>query len=660
MKKAVFAVGLVGALGTFVAGCGSDRSSSGRGVTTAPVASNTPAVPASQRFEVVIENLSGETFLPTPFAPAAWAVHQSGVDPFVVGAPASAGLEALAEDGGPTAWVAELASTPGVTQQAEVGATPPGQVTRFEFSAEPGRDERLSLASMLVQSNDAFVSGSLELFDAQGNPVTQQLALTLYDAGTEVNEVPGAGAYQPARQPAPNMGPAEGTVHLANHAVRAFPPAGQLVQVDVRLDAGDLVFTLTNTGEATGVRTPLAPVFWASHTAAWRAFEPGQPAPANGLTTLAEDGSPADLVTFAASEAAIGAFGAAAVTLERPTAPPGPAMPGERFEVRLTPDAAFPRLTLLAMIVESNDAFVSLGAEGLELFDATGALRPASELEAEARRSLALWDAGSEANQVPGAGAFQPARQPGPNTGPADADPTVRLYADGTNDLAGPQAGGVIDVTVSAGPAAGELTLTLTNTSGGKILAPAALILHEAGVRAFEPGQRASAGLERLAEDGNPSDWVAELAARPGVGSASVANTPVGAAAPGPLRPGSRYQAVLTPAAGARFLSLASMIVPTNDSFVATQPGGVELLTAGGTLRAPALIEAELRQALRAWDAGSEANQVGAAGPDQAPRQAAPNTGGDEGTGLVRPFADPVWSYPPTDRLIRITVRPLP
>ena len=32
------------------------------------------------------------------------------------------------------------------------------------------------------------------------------------------------------------------------------------------------------------------------------------------------------------------------------------------------------------------------------------------------------------------------------------------------------------------------------------------------------------------------------------------------------------------------------------------------------------------------WDAGTEKNEVPGVGPNQAPRQAAPNTGGNDGT----------------------------
>lgn len=649
------------ALGLTTAGCG-DRSRNRSATTAAPTTSGTTGAPQSQRFEVVIENLSGETYLPTPFAPAGWATHSDQVRAFTEGGPASAGLEQLAEDGDPSAWIAELAATPGFSQQGNAGATPPGQTTRFEFTAEPGRDAQLSLASMLVQSNDAFVSSApIELFDAQGAPLpAQQVTLALFDAGTEVNELPGAGMYQPPRQPAPNSGPAEGTIRRANHALRALPPGGQLGRVEVRLDGAELVFTLTNTAEVAGFATPLAPLFFATHTDAWQAFTAGQPVPQNGLETLAEDGSPAQLVTFVQGVAAVGQSGAVDVTLDRPSDPPGPLFPGERYEVRVTPDAAFPNFTLACMVGQSNDVFLGFGGAGLALFDAAGALRDVAELEAEAQRSLQAWDTGTEANEVPGAGAFQPARQPAANTGPADPDDTVRVYADGGNDLAGARAGGVLDVTVAAGPAAGELTLTISNTSTHKVLSPFSVILHDQGVATFQPGAAASPGLAQLAEDGDGSLWVSELAQQAGVATATVVNTPVGAAAPGPLRAGDSYQVVITPAAGARYLSLGSMIVPTNDTFAATEVGGVELMTAGGTLRAPALIATELRQALVAWDAGSEANQVGAAGPDQPPRQAAPNTGGDEGDGQVRAFADAVVRYPATDRLLRITVRPLP
>jgi hypothetical protein len=67
---------------------------------------------------------------------------------------------------------------------------------------------------MFVQSNDLFFApraGSIALFDSGGRAihgnVTSQVAP--YDAGTEVNQPPGAGPDQAPRQPKPDTGMAE-------------------------------------------------------------------------------------------------------------------------------------------------------------------------------------------------------------------------------------------------------------------------------------------------------------------------------------------------------------------------------------------------------------------------------------------------------------------
>ncbi|MEM7348818.1 MAG: spondin domain-containing protein, partial [Chloroflexota bacterium] len=54
------------------------------------------------------------------------------------------------------------------------------------------------------------------------------------------------------------------------------------------------------------------------------------------------------------------------------------------------------------------------------------------------------------------------------------------------------------------------------------------------------------------------------------------------------------------------------------------------------------------------WDAGTEANQAPGFGTDQAPRQAGPNTGADEG-GVVQIVADG-YNYPATGSTIRVTI----
>lgn len=148
----------------------------------------------------------------SPLAPGAWAVHSSGVSPiFMSGAPdMGEGLESLAEDGDPSALSSALASKSGVsasgvfnTPTASSGPGPllPGASYEFTFTAEEG--DYLSFATMLVHTNDLFYSPSemgIALFNgttALSGDITS--SIMLYDAGTEVNEIPGVGLHQPAR-----------------------------------------------------------------------------------------------------------------------------------------------------------------------------------------------------------------------------------------------------------------------------------------------------------------------------------------------------------------------------------------------------------------------------------------------------------------------------
>ena len=98
------------------------------------------------------------------------------------------------------------------------------------------------------------------------------------------------------------------------------------------------------------------------------------------------------------------------------------------------------------------------------------------------------------------------------------------------------------------------------------------------------------------------------------------------------------------------------MLAPSNDTFMALDPGGVALLDASGNVRSNSDIAADIAAHLFAWDAGTEENQSGAAGPDQAGHQSAPNTGASEGNGTVRMENDPVWPFPVPDSLVKVTI----
>jgi hypothetical protein len=607
---------------------------------------------------VTIENTSDETFLSTPLAPGVYVVHDDRADLFTTGqADRGEGLEALAEDGDPSGLAAHLGVAAGVRVSGTLPAIPPGASETFTVVAEG--DARLSLANMLVASNDRFLAfdpAGLALFE-NGAPVEGDVtnALRLWDAGTEADELAGAGAFQPMHQPGPDTGPGEGVIRRAQHATRAVPPAQRLVAVRVTESGGAYTVELENASASAGFVTPLAPVFHAVHDASYATFTAGQPVLPNGLETLAEDGSPAGLVSWASAQPGVLAAGGQALTAERPTASPGPAAPGERFRFTARPDAAHPRLSLAAMLVETNDLFVGTAPEGVALLDGAGQPRSAADVEADLRASLALWDAGTEVNQTPGAGADQPIRQAGPNTGAADPDPTVRPYVDLAADLAEPFTSGFARVEVLA-LGAGRFEITVRNTSSGAFqgfLTPVAWAVHDFVTRQHEVGMPASPALEALAEDGDASGFAAAMAALPGTRAAGVQALAVGASAPGPIGPGESYQFTVEATTNMHHLSLATMVVPSNDTYLALDR--VPLLDGAGQPRLPAAINGDLARVLGAFDAGTEANQIGAAGPDQAPRQAGPNTGAAEGDGTVRPVT-PADTPAVTD-MVRVTLR---
>ena len=80
-----------------------------------------------------------------------------------------------------------------------VGASAPGPILsggayEFDFSAAPGY--KLSLATMIVQSNDLFYGpgeAGIDIFDGSGNPITGDVTaqIVLWDSGTEANEISG-------------------------------------------------------------------------------------------------------------------------------------------------------------------------------------------------------------------------------------------------------------------------------------------------------------------------------------------------------------------------------------------------------------------------------------------------------------------------------------
>jgi hypothetical protein len=222
---------------------------------------------------VRIENVAPADFYPADtstdgavwITPGAYAVHEDGNPIYDLGDPASIGLEALAEAGPPTGFegedglVDELDASMAVHRSGayapadtvadpndptgEVpGAPPVAPGGAFEFETEVAPGQRLSFASMVVPSNDAFVStgeAGIALWPADGNPIDGDVtdAVGLFDAGTEPNAAaPGVGPDQAPAQDSPDQGADEGGVVRRLSAVddgHEYPAVEDVVQVTV-------------------------------------------------------------------------------------------------------------------------------------------------------------------------------------------------------------------------------------------------------------------------------------------------------------------------------------------------------------------------------------------------------------------------------------------
>ena len=120
------------------------------------------------------------------FSPPIFATHAAGIKLYAVGQPANAALVALAE-GGDVSGLAALTVAAGANSTVGEGMVLPGASVTVMLTAD-ATHSALSLATMLVSTNDAFIGTTdLALFDEAGMPISTTLELRSYDAGSEQN-----------------------------------------------------------------------------------------------------------------------------------------------------------------------------------------------------------------------------------------------------------------------------------------------------------------------------------------------------------------------------------------------------------------------------------------------------------------------------------------
>lgn len=143
----------------------------------------------TRTYEIAVTNLTRGQVLSPPFV----VEHTAAMTPlWRLGAPASDGLAAIAEDADVSILTAALADAEGVVSISNApGPIPPGMTGTITIEVR-GKRNLVSLAAMLVQTNDAFTGAqALELPRSKGASRAVVTTAPAYDAGSETNNEDG-------------------------------------------------------------------------------------------------------------------------------------------------------------------------------------------------------------------------------------------------------------------------------------------------------------------------------------------------------------------------------------------------------------------------------------------------------------------------------------
>ncbi len=331
-------------------------------------------------YRITIENLTAGQ----PITPVVAAASDGDFRLFRRGHEATAGLQQLAENGGVPALAAEAAANPDVDAVEVIGSAPiaPGGSVS-QLVTLPDESERLSLAAMLVCTNDGFAGISrLRLPEKPGRVKTAWAKA--FDAGTEINTE----AYADIVPPCDGMGGSGmSNPALAENGVvrrhRGITGVGDLVPAQHGWDGPVMKVTIEKvrlyevTVTNLTVGQPLTPFVLATHRGDHGIFREGRPA-SFGLQQLSENGG---VPVLAGELAGNHRVGTVAVVGGAPIAP------GASVTSTVLVTDRHERVSLAGMLVCSNDGFA--GADGLELPEDVG---DSTTVGAQA------YDAGTEIN----------------------------------------------------------------------------------------------------------------------------------------------------------------------------------------------------------------------------------------------------------------------
>ena len=393
----------------------------------------------------------------------------------------------------------------------------------------------------------------------------------------------------------------------------------------------------------------LTPAWVGFHNGNFDTYDRGRPA-SLGLESLAEDGVTAGISQeFLASGSGIvdgtltGAEGVADVI-----------DPGEVVSQTFTLDSEDPNnyfLNYASMLIPSNDAFVANGdGASVPIFDESGNFIGADFII----YGDEVLDAGTEVNdEAADSTAFF--GQAAPNTGETEAgvvqshpgfDVEGRILSEDGSDENAAAAFTGADFTVPGAeiarisirndeqlpppPDLVDVTVTVENLSpaNGTPLTPLWAGFHDGDFDTYDRGRPATSGLESLAEDG-ATEGISEEFLASGAGFIDAAITGDEGATPGIIDVGETTSFTFTvdrSLASSRYFNYASMVLPSNDAFVANgDPLDHEIFDESGNFVAEdfSILGDEI------LDAGTEVNDE-AADSTAFFSQAEPNTGETE------------------------------
>jgi len=158
-----------------ITGCGGSDSKSSTPVVVPPPV----LTPITYQYEVTVKNLTNAQ----PMSPIAVVLHDEG-QLWQLGEPASSAFEMLAESGDNSAVLAESMVLAG---QSGAGVLLSGMQETITVSIEDIMPQMLSVATMLVNTNDAFSGINAMVIKDLGVGESISMQTSSYDAGTEMN-----------------------------------------------------------------------------------------------------------------------------------------------------------------------------------------------------------------------------------------------------------------------------------------------------------------------------------------------------------------------------------------------------------------------------------------------------------------------------------------